>query len=38
VALHFRGGEFVEAVALREGARGYRVVPGAVTALGTRIL
>ena len=37
-ALHFRGGEFVEAVALREGAQGYRVEPGAETALGTRIL
>jgi dipeptidase E len=37
-ALHFRGGAFVEAVALREGARGYRVEPGAETALPTRIL
>ena len=33
-----RGGEFVEAVALREGAKGYRVEPGAETALPTRIL
>jgi len=38
VALHFRGGEFVEAVALREGALGYRVEPGVETALPTRIL
>ena len=27
-ALHFRGAEFAEAVALREGAQGYRVEPG----------
>jgi dipeptidase E len=37
-ALHFRGGEFVEAVALREGAQGYRVGPGRETPLPTRIL
>ena len=37
-ALHFRGTAFVEAVALRQGALGYRVVPGAETALPTRIL
>jgi dipeptidase E len=37
-ALHFRGTEFVEAVALREGACGYRVVPGDETPLPTRIL
>ncbi len=37
-ALHFRGREFVEAVALREGALGYRVEPGTETALPTRIL
>jgi peptidase E len=37
-ALHFSGGEFVEAVALRDGARGYRVEPGVETELATRIL
>jgi dipeptidase E len=37
-ALHFRGTELAEAVALREGAKGYRVEPGAETELGTRIL
>ena len=37
-ALRFSGGEFVEAVALREGALGYRVEPGRETALPTRIL
>jgi dipeptidase E len=37
-ALHFRGTAFAEAVALREGARGYRVEPGSETALATRIL
>ena len=37
-ALHFRGREFVEAVALREGAQGYRVEPGSETALPTRVL
>jgi dipeptidase E len=37
-ALHFRGGEFVEAVALRADARGYRVEPGAETQLPIRVL
>jgi dipeptidase E len=37
-ALHFRGTAFAEAVALREGARGYRVEPGRELALPTRIL
>jgi peptidase E len=37
-ALHFHGAELVEAVALRDGARGYRVEPGAETPLATRIL
>jgi hypothetical protein len=37
-ALHFHGTDFLEAVALREGARGYRVEPGLETPLGTRIL
>ena len=38
VALHFRGAEFAEAVALREGALGYRVEPGRETPLPTRVL
>jgi dipeptidase E len=37
-ALHFAGSEFVGAVALREGARGYRVEPGRETALRTQQL
>jgi dipeptidase E len=37
-ALHFAGADLVEAVALREGAKGYRVEPGSETALPTRIL
>ena len=37
-ALHFRGGEFVEAVALREARAGYRVEPGGETALTPGIL
>ena len=37
-ALHFAGTDLVEAVALREGALGYRVVPGAETPLVTRLL
>ena len=37
-ALHFAGGEFAGAVALREGARGYRVEPGREIALGTQQL
>jgi len=35
-ALHFAGGELVEAVATREGATGYRVEPGSETALSAR--
>jgi hypothetical protein len=38
VTLHFEGTEFVEAVALCEGALGYRVVQGAQTPLPTRVL
>ena len=39
MTLHFEGAEFVEAVALREGALGYRVVvQGAQTPLPTRVL
>jgi dipeptidase E len=37
-ALHFEGVTFVEAVALRDGAKGYRVEPGTETALPTRVL
>jgi dipeptidase E len=37
-ALHFAAGSFAEAVALREGARAYRVEPGAETPLATRLL
>jgi peptidase E len=37
-ALHFRAGAFVAAVALRDGARGYRVEPGSETALPTQQL
>lgn len=37
-ALHFAGGEFVRAVALREGACAYRVEPGEERELGTQQL
>ena len=37
-ALHFRGGELAEAVALRDGAQGYRVERGSETPLGARLL
>ena len=37
-ALHFAGGEFVTAVAVRDGARAYRVEPGSETALPTQQL
>lgn len=37
-ALHFSDGELVEAVALSEGATGYRVEPGSETALTARVL
>jgi peptidase E len=37
-ALHFADGALVEAVALREGARGYRVEPGGETAIEARLL
>jgi peptidase E len=37
-ALHFAGGELVEAVAAREHARAYRVGPGAETPVPTRLL
>jgi dipeptidase E len=37
-ALHFSNGELVEAVAWRDGARGYRIEPGTETALPTRKL
>ncbi len=38
-ALHFAGGELVEAVALREGAAGYRVGPaGSETRIEARVL
>jgi dipeptidase E len=38
VALHFEGGDLVEAVALREGAAAYRVEPGAETRVDARLL
>jgi dipeptidase E len=37
-ALHFRDGEFVEAVTLREGAAAYRVEPGSETRIAARVL
>jgi peptidase E len=37
-ALHFSGGELVEAVATREGATGHRVEPGPETAFSARLL
>jgi peptidase E len=37
-ALHFAGGEVVEAVAAREGASAYRVVPGSETPVPTRLV
>jgi dipeptidase E len=37
-ALHFAGGEVVEAVAAREGAGAYRVGPGSETPVPTRLL
>jgi dipeptidase E len=38
VALHFRAGELVEAVTLREGAAAYRVEPGAESRIAPRLL
>ena len=38
VALHFRGGDFVEAVTLREGAAAYRVEPGSEVPVAARLL
>jgi dipeptidase E len=38
VALHFSGGEFVEAVALRDGAAAYRVEPGSEVGVAARLL
>jgi dipeptidase E len=38
VALHFAGGEFVEAVAWREGAAAYRVEPGSEVRVAARLL
>jgi dipeptidase E len=37
-ALHFAGGAFAEVVALRDGAKGYRVEPGSEAALPARLL
>jgi peptidase E len=37
-ALHFAGGELVEAVALRAGAAGYRVEPGSEVRVAARLL
>jgi peptidase E len=37
-ALHFSGGEFVEAVAWREGAAAYRVEPGSEVRVAARLL
>jgi peptidase E len=38
VALHFSGGDFVEAVAWREGAAAYRVEPGSEVRVAARLL
>jgi dipeptidase E len=38
VALHFAGGELVDAVALRDGAAAYRVEPGSEVAVAVRLL
>jgi peptidase E len=38
VALHFAGGEFAEAVALRDGAAAYRVEPGSEVRVAARLL
>ena len=37
-ALHFRDGDLIEAIAWRDGARGYRIEPGTETRLPTRLL
>jgi dipeptidase E len=37
-AIHFHGGELIEAVALREGAAAYRVEPGRETRVEARVL